>query len=73
MSPNKPMIITHSYYLDSCNANFCGGVMYACTHLNEVVNKPKATKKEILKALDSMYNEAEKVRKELTFNGKKTK
>ena len=72
MSTNKPMIITHSDYLDSCNANFCGGVMYACTELTEVVNKPKVTKKEILKALDSMYNEAEKVKKELTFNGKKT-
>ena len=73
MSPNKPMIITHSDYLDSCNANFCGGVIYACESINAVVMKAKNPNKQLLKHIKDLKEEAEKVKKELTFNGKKSK
>lgn len=65
------IILDTQEYLDSQNANFCGGVAYACDQLEAYLQK-KRTITDIKKWLENTRSEAIKTRKELTVKKPKS-
>lgn len=62
------LVIENDEYLDAMNANFCGGVEYACNELEALIKDKKTTKKDIEKWLKKTHEEVSKTRKNLTVN-----
>lgn len=67
---SKTLILTTDEYLDSCNSNFCGGVLYACEQLEEVLSSVKQPNKKLVKAIEDMKKEAIKLKMEIQ-NGRR--
>ena len=67
------MQINRDDYINAMNANFCGGVEYACEELKKFMTEKKRTLKDIEKWCDSIQNEAIDTRKSLIFKKKVNK
>ena len=61
----KSLILTTNEYLDSCNSNFCGGVLYACEQVEEVLSSVKQPNKKLVKAIEDMKKEATKIKMDI--------
>lgn len=63
------LILENDDYLDAQNANFCGGIQYACEQILQYCEK-KRTVNDIKKYVDYLLDESIETRKMFSINKK---
>lgn len=63
------LILENDDYLDAQNANFCGGIQYACEQILEYCEK-KRTVNDIKKYVEYLLDESIETRKMFSINKK---